>query len=399
MRAPGHLAPFFLVALAACSAAPAPSKPPAKSPAKAAVDRCSGVAACEAACLGARPDRCEDAAAEMRSHALEASAPRLAVVLGRACDAGKATACKRLADLVRDSPAIPRDDARVKALSSRACDLGEGVACLNLVDTGSIGRSEDPPPEARARLDRTEALLTARCDAHDGASCMVLSALALMLQPDRVKSRTLAARAGEDLESSCLGGAAADCPRGAVTLDGIGGGAFRIDRLLKHGCDLGDAESCTLLANSSTTATRAEKTALFDKGCAGGREDACFLLAKLQDEAAPDDPSSGMAALQQAARLARARCNLAEPGACEALATVLVLPNVQDADAAKIAADLEEVCDRRAAVTCNALAEALSKGPEARRDPARIARLKKKACDFGYPFACADPMAAIRGKN
>src|SRR3954468_4103965 len=115
-----HLAPLALLALAACAGAPpAPTTPPEQDPAAPVVDRCDDLATCEASCTRGRVESCEEAGRQMAAHPIESSAARLAAVLARACDGNKADACKHLADLIHNSPALPRDEAREKVLYER----------------------------------------------------------------------------------------------------------------------------------------------------------------------------------------------------------------------------------------------------------------------------------------
>jgi len=342
---------------------------------------------CERACESGDRDACPRAVLAMRARPLETDAKRFAAVLGRACDGGDVDACKALAEVVLYAPSLPRDEARSKALYARACELGDGIGCLE-----SAGGDDAATRHARA-------VIGAKCDAGDGASCDVMSGLALALDHDPAKSASFAARAATDLESSCLRGAADDCEKGARVIDASPGKqASRVYRLLDRGCALGAMPTCTLLATSSDDMRAEDKRALLRKACDGAREDACLILGKFVrdgDDGLAADPAAAKPLLDRGLALAAARCELADTLACDTLASALVLDAMPIADAKKSVDRLEAVCDRRAAVTCGRLAEALEAGPAALRDAGRIARIKEKGCAFGYPFACPDPKAAL----
>ncbi len=335
----------------------------------------------------------------MRAHPLEADAARLADVLERACAGGKAEPCRRLADLVTHSPALPRDEARATALLVRSCSLGEGVACLAAASQTGSG---EPSPEARASLDRARTLLEAHCNAGDGAGCLVFAVITRGLDNDTAKAAALETRGTDLLEASCRSGAGDDCLLAGREIAGHQGKAAfaREKRLAEQACDLGVAEACMLLAVNSPGLAAPQKVALLQKSCDADGEVRCLILGKNQiDDDLPPGKVPGEVLIARGFALARARCNLADTPACDTLASSLVFEATTAEEAVKTVALLEVVCDRRVAMTCSKLADGLADGPEALRDPERVKRLKTKACAYGYPFACPDPARALHTRT
>jgi hypothetical protein len=139
------------------------------------------------------------------------------------------------------------------------------------------------------------------------------------------------------------------------------------------------------------------KESLYRKACDKGSDEACIILARAEREGivAAQDGTAGQTLFSKGAALAKARCDLAQDRSCSVLAKSLALGFFPDERAIETITYLRGVCDRRSPVLCNDIAEGMSEGPEAIRDRELIAKLKVKSCDFGYPFACPDPLAKL----
>src|SRR5260370_17836918 len=75
--------------------------------------------------------------------------------LDKSCKAGKAAACRELADLSRLGRAVPQDDQRAAQLWKRACKLGDADGCADdaLAAVLGTGQYAEPIPPL-ARLDK-----------------------------------------------------------------------------------------------------------------------------------------------------------------------------------------------------------------------------------------------------
>lgn len=326
----------------------------------------------------------------MRAQPMATDAVRYVRVLDGACTAGHARSCNRLAQTLSSSPAVPRDDGRIRKAYERGCALADGASCLSMVGTADGWMDKLGPVRAR---------LAAGCDAHDGRSCGVLAALVLALDRDRDASTALATRSVEYLSERCTAGDAEECMMAVRQLDAIGrapGGpsaelAARIKPLLDRGCELGDGEPCMLVAMNSPDLSASERDALFRRSCTLGRPESCLILARQALDAGSPDAS---AALAHGLALAEAQCNLADEPSCRLLADALVLDALSSAEVARTTALVERTCERGSVLVCVHLADALERAPASRRDPARSQALRDRACKLGYPFTCPDPKAA-----
>lgn len=339
----------------------------------------------------------------MHASPLEASAERLSEVLGAACDAGHGPSCIERAQLLLYAPGLARDEQRAHELAERACALRDPVGCL------TAGRHELDPtrlahgstaPEAVPSIERALQLAREACEKQNsGKGC----ALASMPMPGSRISEAERARYGERaatlLEAACKAGEIPACMQAALQVAGARGDGdpVRIKAILEDGCAIGAVEACVQLAVNLPKGQAALKETLYRRACDKGSDEACIILARAERDGivAASDPSGGKALFEKGASLAKARCDLALDRSCSVLAKSLALGFFADERAIQTITYLRGVCDRRSPMVCNDLAEAMSEGPEAIRDRALIERLKAQSCDFGYPFACPDPMAKL----
>lgn len=335
---------------------------------------------------------CAGAAQRIEDEPIGVEVARFARILERGCDAGDERSCRRLAQLLTESPVVPRDEARAEALFERSCKLGDGVSCMRDLG-GPPLEAGASPADVRARLAPLLGRLEPRCLEGDAPSCILLSTLYLGIVPDEAARLRWSSRAEQLLEVACLRGDGEACLQGALL---IGGKhlepSAKAQRLIERGCELGEQRACTQWATQSLEMPDPQRIALLRTACDRGREDACLPLGRaLASRQAPEAPAT----LLRAARLAEAKCRIGELGACDAM--VEALPHAPlEASEARSQLDLAGVvCDRGVAVTCAALARALAALPPPLGDPARAAELQKKACALGYPFACPDPMAKL----
>lgn len=392
MRLRRALVPWLSVTAFAC-ATPNPARPArapsAKAPPPPSARACVEVDGCERACDAGDASSCDAWWARFRVRPGPASVADVVARLDRACSGGSGEACQDLAGVVTLSPDLPADTERGARLLARACELGRTVSCLQ--DDRSLldPKSGPPSPDQIARKDRAERDLFARCEGHDGTACAVASILLLTIDHDVERSRRYATRAGDELEASCLSGGALDCERGALQIAGSPAPQpARARRLFERGCALGLGRACTEAARAAE-GTAAELASRFDDACKKGDPEGCFELAKRA-------PKSDVArVVDEGLTLARAGCGLGDGASCDAIVSGLAFDAVAPARAKELAGIVERICDRGVGPTCGALAKLLLDGPTSLRDPARGGRLRVRACDLDYPFACHDPMALL----
>lgn len=360
----------WVVLAAACGSAPV------QAPRTPAVERCSGLVTCEAACTRGAIDDCDEAAKRMQASPDEADAARYAAVLARSCDAGRAVACLSLVEVVKYAPSLPVDEARASALNRRACELGEGMACL------AIGRSHDVDAAQFIALhQRTVSLLESKCEAHDGKSCIARWALYAAEAPDGEKTRMYRVHAADDLERGCLAGSGPDCTAAAMMVIAAPGDQDleRAVGLLERGCSMGEIEACVRIGKNVDYDKPAKGREALRMACDGGREDGCLALASMTED---------MRLLERGIRLARAGCALGKDRPCDSLAKLLNFHAMPPADIAQAADLVERVCRRGLPVLCHNLAQILDAGSAPLRDIVRIVSLEKAACDGGWRPAC-----------
>jgi TPR repeat protein len=421
-RASRALGPVVLALLGAPACSPPPATPqliPYVEPSRGmgSPEPCHDLMDCESACDRGDVEACRDAMKGMRAHPLDGDARRWAKVLERACSGEIAEACGELAEMLLRSPSIAPEPQRAQALKARACDLGSFKACLDAVPASEADAPDGPSPASKALLSRSRALAEKACDARDGTACAQLAATYFLFEPrDEEKASALFARAMEVFEARCRHNYGEDCARAAVDFPGMArtatarqntdntapanapaSPASRRKELLERACTLEAFEACMEIAERPDMTPDLRK-AYLTMACHGEREDACLALGKAYRDGVftYPNPELGPSFLVKGVELARARCDMADSQGCSTLANALAMGFMTAAEGATTADFLESVCNRDSAVVCGKLADALTTSLSVSGDPERIARLKKKACELGYPFACPDPMAAMR---
>ncbi len=382
------------------SASPSPEEPATRR-APAAATPCATVVACEEACGEGGVEACSRAARLMRQAPLDATLPRLVAALTGACDGKQVRACMDLATLHLAAPGLPRDEARARTFVERACELDDPVACLTFAreEIESAPLPPSAPKAASPTLKRALDLARAACDRGDGQACALYAKVLEIFPTTEAEHASYAARGSELLESSCLGGKGDHCMMAALQIAGPGFDRqpSRVRRALQRGCDLLDNEACLQLAANMPKSELAAKEAIYRGACARDSDEACIILGKAERDGLVQakDETRGERLLARGIDLARARCGLGEENGCRNLARAVPLQAMALEDARATVIFLQGVCARRSPLVCNDLAEAVDAGPPGLRDAALVKTLKEAACEYGYPFACPDPIAKL----
>ncbi len=390
-----------ILLLLGCASASDPTASAQKPPPEPKALVCTDVASCEASCAGGDVPSCVTAAKRMHRAPLEADLPRLVRVLERGCDGGRAAACVELANLYGSAPALAQEETKAAVFAERACKLEDAVGCLTVardeLDPAKV-KQGGPDPTSSPRVTHALQVARAACDKDDGRACAIYAMTALALSSPPSETARYAARASELLEASCLRGTTEDCLAGAMQIAGPSGAGqpSRVLRLLERGCELDDADSCIQIA-AGLQGNDPRKAELYRKACAAGSDEGCMVIGKAEQDglAAPTDATKGSTLILKGIRIAKARCDLADDAGCRNLAKSLPLGAVPTSEAKTTVAYLEKVCARRAAVLCNDLADAVTHGPAALVDATLAAKLRQRSCEYGYPFACPDPIAKL----
>lgn len=386
----------FLAVLTACTPDPLPPAAPNPSP-KPSAAACVDARTCEAACLAGQTPSCAKAAKHMRASPVDADAKRLAAVLERACDGGEGHACVELTQVHRYAPSLTFDREKGERWIARACELGDPVGCITPARE-EVAAAPLRPWEARPAsspgMKRGIELAQKRCDAGDGRSCAIATAMLQMFPAKGVDVAALDARAATLLEKSCEGGEVDDCEPAALQIAGprFDGDPARVERMLSRGCELGDFDSCAQMAVNLPRSQQMQAEAILRKACERGGDAGCFMVA-LADRARGSEKWKSL--VERGVRIARARCELADEEGCSHLAKSLPLIESAELDAKGILAFLRTACDRGAPQLCNDLADGVGALQPPLGSAALMWELKKQACDHGYTIACPDPIALL----
>lgn len=191
--------------------------------------------------------------------------------LDKSCQAGKAAACRELADRSRSGRGVPQDDKRAAQLWKRACKLGDADGCADdaLAQVLGTGQYAEPVP-ALAKLEKL-------CKAGRQLACANLGSLFAQ----GFGKPTDAARAPKLLSDACDKSVPAACRTLAIEtakkndFDGA-------TRLADRACLGGDADGCVVagdLFNQSSDVLRAGVA--YSRACDAGVPAGCFGQAMI----------------------------------------------------------------------------------------------------------------------
>jgi TPR repeat protein len=279
---------------------------------------------------------------------------------GRACDAGLATGCFRLAWLEVDGGAETRDEARGMELYQKACEMGSGMACayfaLHHLDDA------DGKAERFAMLERS-------CALHDPTGC---TSLAFYYSTGKDGVVHDDARATRIYLDACDGGGAIGCYNVGLNYDN--GRGVPVDLEVAR--------------------------VAYEEGCEGRSEMACENLGLLYQS------GRGVAESQEtAAKYFDLACrgtgfDTSDTEGCLNLGLAYRKGRGVEEDAAEAARWFADVCDRvpdpkdpdsgsNIARACLEMGEQLAAGDGISADLSRAEKMYRRACDLGLKRACA----------
>jgi TPR repeat protein len=348
-----------------------------------------------------------------------------------ACNDGHIEACLQLGLLVQDGRGIPQDYARAMALYQRVCDAGFGVGCLNLSFMYRLGNGV-AANEAKASQYSQQALdrFREQCEAEKPKYC---ANLGYMLEHGFGVTLADPVEAGKVYERGCAAGEVDSCVNAAqLALDrgqsevgkelarlekacqegsGLACGAlgqlywtrrFGIARdpqkalaLANQGCDLGDAQACTLvgalLAVGEDLEPRpAESDAAERRACLLGKLDACQVVAR-----------TALTSWQQTQRLEDARvageflgaaCRIGDAASCSAFGAFVLQGALGPPDRELALTAFHAACRRLEFGACVELVRASK--PLPLEEPA-LSEFLGAACQQGVQEACPEPLMPL----
>jgi TPR repeat protein len=311
------------------------------------------------------------------------------------CEGGDADACMRAAAALEakldgHQPGDERQRSTVAAYYRKACDAGRALGCFRLATLTLNGTGVEKNEAAAAELDERACVagVVAGCDN------------AALLYQDKNDARALAL-----VQHGCDLGDGGSCGRLAFFLlwgNGVTHDEPRAFEVALKACDLGHAMSCRnagnmILAGSDANKDLPRAASLFDKACQGGDMLGCGNRGAMLFEGigVARDESGGVALMQRA-------CDGGMTEACGSLGWRYRDGQGVPRDVAHAVALFERACDttlppnekvmragRLAADACRAAALLYRDGADGvQRDPALADQLLQKACARGDSASC-----------
>jgi TPR repeat protein len=194
--------------------------------------------AIEKACLAGQAAECHRLAEAYASGAgVPSEVPRVVELLGKGCELGEGQSCTLLAHRYGSGRGVARDDARAIDLFARGCDRGHQEACTSLASRYFEGRGVEKN-EGYAM-----AILTRACTAGGALACNNLGFVYAQGGPEVRDHR----QAAELYRRACEAGLELGCTN-LSKIHAIGlplGDAPGAAEAQKKACDLGDTWSCS----------------------------------------------------------------------------------------------------------------------------------------------------------
>jgi len=264
-----------------------------------------------------------------------------------------------------------RDPEAAAALFTRACRAGDALGCARLAERYEHGRGvEHSVRKAVSFYDRA-------CRRNLWNACTILGWLleeGRGIEPDRDRAISL-------YELACSSGERVACSNlGLFYVDGNGvqRSMRRAAALFSKSCELGHGSGCVHLAEVLESSGGDRTSALFFrlKGCLAGHRGSCDDLQG--DGARPRDKR------QQAAEAA---CRRGDGKACLVLGHLLLEGGHGKRSARRAFAVYRKACDMSQAFGCLALARMFEQGRGVAADARRAESLRGRACSMD-PLTC-----------
>jgi TPR repeat protein len=343
-----------------------------------------------------------------------------------ACQEGHTEACLQLGLLVQDGRGVPQDYSRAMALYQRVCDAGYGVGCLNLSFMYQLGNGvEASEPKAQQYSQQALDRFRDQCEAESPRYCanlgyMLEHGFGVTLADPVEASRAYERGCGAGDADSCVNAAQLSLERGQGEAgaelarlevacqqgSGLACGAlgqlhwtrrFGIPRdaqralaLAGQGCELGDAQSCTLLGallalGEDIEPRLAESDAAERRACWLGKVDGCQVVARTalaswQQTQRPDDA-------KVAAEFLGAACRIGDAASCSTFGALVLEGALGPPDPELALTAFHEACRRMDFGACVELLRASRPVPLG--EPT-LSEFLAGACQRGVAQACGD---------
>ncbi len=292
----------------------------------------------------------------------------------RACKAGQADACARLAAVLEKGGAVTQDLATAAALYGKSCDGGHFAGCGGLarMHEQGTGVARDPA-HAKTLYERAVALEVSACDRGDAQDCIELGLFYREGTHGLAKDTAQALRLNE---RACSLGEPAGCYQASyllgqatpgLTLDTKRAQSFvdRAQALIVSQCDAGVIDACHTLMTPAADY----------KACLAGDPDACWRVGRTYVPDTPERPGDYTRAMHFFLKGCEISAEHCVP-AGELYAEGRGVP----ADVKRAAELFGRACDGGDLGGCFELARLYESGTGVPRDPARAATLYERMC-------------------
>jgi len=268
------------------------------------------------------------------------------------CDKGDPGSCLHLAYLHRSGKDVPKDIEKASSLFQKSCDGGVARACYAKGDELMVVRmnAKDEGAKTEARI-KAEQYYNKACELGDGWVCWNIADWYLRE------------------------GSLAVFPKDPA----------RAASLVRRGCNLGYAYSCSTLAGmlikgEHTTKDVPAALDLLRRACDGGRLEDCEAIGNVyrKGEAVPKDGNKAIESYTRSCRMGGMR-------ACNSAGVIYAKGDGVPKDLNKAREMYEKGCpvESYGYDACNSLGEMYEKGEGVAKDKGRAAELFMKSCGSG----------------